>query len=499
MLRNLLQSRLFKAVRISVRNNQNAGFRHQVSRTVGRGALSVALAAAVLVVSVPSQGAENGLASQAAETVPLNRQDTGEPKSAVELVQEADQLLKGKQLEARVKRPEQDILKEWIQDAEAKGDYAKAEAYYLKILSYVVPVEQKRDALVAVGKLEEEKLKNPVKAAAVYEQVLTLWPGDPEGPELNLRMGRIYRELGTPKLSLNKFYNVLYSALRVGEGQDYKGMTLRAQLEIAKTHMLAGEWEEAGKFYERLKKLELPLDERAEVHFRAAQTLQLAKEHVKSVAAAREFLANFPGSPYAPECQYSMIQSLKSLKRSEEALAETVRLLRTEKERSLKHPEIWAYWQQKTGNELGNELYAAGDSLHALTVYQTLAEINETPEWRLPAVYQIGLCFERLKHPERALEAYRYISDFTGPKQEKPAKGAQDSAAARKPEGLPELGFNLGTIREMAKWRYDHLQWIQKTEGKVNPLIGKKPPTELPEISFLARPGLRPEKKPGSN
>jgi tetratricopeptide (TPR) repeat protein len=459
----------------------------------------MAFAAAVLLGSGHCWAVDGAQGGQAVETVPLNKPDTGEAKSAVELVQESEQLLKGKQLEARVKRPEQEILKEWIQEAEAKGDYAKAEGYYLKILSYVVPVEQKRDALVAVGKLEEEKLKNPVKAAAVYEQVLSLWPGDPESPELNLRMGRIYRELGTPKLSLNKFYNVLYSALRVGEGQDYKGMTLRAQLEIAKTHMLAGQWEEAGKFYERLKKLELPLDERSEVHFRAAQTLQLAKEHVKSVAAAREFLANFPGSPYAPECQYSMIQSLKALKRSEEALAETVRLLRTEKERSRKHPEIWAYWQQKTGNELGNELYAAGDSLHALTVYQTLAEINETPEWRLPAVYQIGLCFERLKHPERALEAYRYIADFTAPKQDKLGNAAIDTAPSRKPEGLLELGFNLGTIREMAKWRYDHLHWIQKTEGKLNPLIGKKPATELPEISFLARPGLRPEKKPASN
>jgi tetratricopeptide (TPR) repeat protein len=494
VLRNRPQSRLFKAVRIFARNRKT-GLNHKNPVFVFSRFLF--LQVAVLACGFSAASAESK--SKGPDSVPLTKPETGEAKSAVELVREADQLVKGRELEARVKRPEQEILKEWIQEAEAKGDFQKAEAYYLKILSYVVPTDQKRDALVAVGKLEEEKLQQLVKAAAVYEQVLTLWPGDPEGPELNLRMGRIYRELGTPKLSLNKFYNVLYSALRVGEGQDYKGMTLRAQLEIAKTHLIAGEWEEAGKYYERLKKLELPVEDRSEVHFRAAQTLQMAKEHVKSVAAAREFLANFPGSPYAPECQYSMIQSLKALKRSEEALAETVRLLRTEKERARKHPELWAYWQQKTGNELGNELYASGDSLHALTVYQTLAEINDSPEWRLPAVYQIGLCFERLKHPERALEAYRYISDFTEPKSEKSSKEGVASEKSQKQVGLPDLGFNLGTIREMAKWRYDHLQWIQRTEGKVNPLIGKKPAVELPEVSFLARPGLRSEKKAAGN
>ncbi len=414
-------------------------------------------------------------------------------------MREADQLLKDRVAEARIRRPEQDILKEWIQEAEQKGDFQRAEAYYLKVLSYVVPKEEKRDALVALGKMEEDRLKQPVKAVAVYEQVISLWPGDPDGADLNLRMGRIYRELGTPKLSLNKFYNVLYAALRVSEGNDYKAITLRAQLEIAKTHLIAGEWEEAGKFYERLKRLELPLEDKAEVHFYAAQTLQQAKEHVKAVAAAREFLANFPNSPFAPECQYMMIQGLKSLKRSEEALAETVRLLRTERERSKKNPELWAYWQQKTGNELGNELYAAGDSLHALTVYQTLAEINDSAEWRLPAVYQIGLCFERLRHPERALEAYRYIIDASAAKPVKTTveKTAAKGSPAAAQGGLSDLGFNLGAVREMAQWRSEHLLWMQKAEAKVAPLLGKKSKVELPEISFMARPGLRSEKKPG--
>ena len=45
--------------------------------------------------------------------------------------------------------------------------------------------------------------------------------------------------------------------------------------------------------------------------------------------------------------------------------------------------------------------------MSALTIYQTLARLNEDADWQWPVIYQMGLCFERLRLSSRAAEAYR--------------------------------------------------------------------------------------------
>jgi tetratricopeptide (TPR) repeat protein len=143
-------------------------------------------------------------------------------------------------------------------------------------------------------------------------------------------------------------------------------------------------------------------------------------------------------------------------------MKETLKLLAAGREFGKKKPAIWAYWQRKTGNEIANELYEGGDAIGALSIYQKLAELDDNPNWRASTVYQIGLCFERLRHLERAREAYRFIIDKI------PVTATTDTDAL--------IGVNLATLRDMAQWRLENLTWLEQTEKDIYPLMDKAVP-----------------------
>jgi tetratricopeptide (TPR) repeat protein len=143
-------------------------------------------------------------------------------------------------------------------------------------------------------------------------------------------------------------------------------------------------------------------------------------------------------------------------------MKETLKLLAAGREFGKKKPAIWAYWQRKTGNEIANDLYESGDAIGALSIYQKLAELDDNPNWRASTVYQIGLCFERLRHLERAREAYRFIIDKI------PVNANPDSDAL--------IGVNLATLRDMAQWRLENLTWLEQTEKDIYPLMDKTIP-----------------------
>jgi outer membrane protein assembly factor BamD (BamD/ComL family) len=354
-----------------------------------------------------------------------------------------------------------------IQQALEMGDTSLAEKLFDKLMRLGAPTSRKRDAILRMGRQLDEQQKEPAKAIVVYEQFLQQFPNDPESPEILLRLGRIYRETGAHASALNKFYSVLYSSLQVKTGEDYNNASLRAKMEIAHTHFAAGEYKEAAQLYSRVKLVKMPPEEASEVAFRLAYISFLAGDHAEALTKADAFLDTYPASPLAPEAQYLKIQSLKKLGRNNEAMKETIELLQAGREFGKKRPAVWAYWQRKTGNEIANELYESGDAFGALTVYQKLAALNDAPDWRGPTIYQIGLCYERLRHLDRAREAYKYIIDKI------PATNASQTDAV--------VGENLATIRDLAEWRLEHLDWLEKSEKNLFPLINKPvPPPQQP-------------------
>jgi tetratricopeptide (TPR) repeat protein len=248
-------------------------------------------------------------------------------------------------------------------------------------------------------------------------------------------------------------------------------------MEIAHTHFAAGEFKKAGDLYSKIKLLKMSPEESSEVAFRLAYISYLSGEYANSLTAAQTFLDTFPSSPLAPEAQYLFIQSLKKLGRDTEAMKETIELLQAGQKYGKSKPAVWAYWQRKTGNEIANELYESGDAFGALTIYQKLAALNDAPDWRGPTIYQIGLCYERLRHFDRAREAYRYIID-------------KIPASTNTASGVAIVGENVSTVRDMAEWRLEHLAWLEKTEKEMFPLINK--PIPLPQQPTATQAGTQP-------
>jgi tetratricopeptide (TPR) repeat protein len=127
-------------------------------------------------------------------------------------------------------------------------------------------------------------------------------------------------------------------------------------------------------------------------------------------------------------------------------------LLQLQQKQAEKHPELWAYWQQRTGNEIANELYKEGDYMSALEIYLGLAKVNTSAAWQLPVWYQIGLVYEHLKQPAKATEMYDHIL-----KRQIEVRTNMPSQSTL-------------ALLEMAQWRRNYIQWGQGADAAVDKL-----------------------------
>ena len=285
------------------------------------------------------------------------------------------------------------------------------------------------------------------KATAIYERFLKDYPGDERTPDALLALGRTLRELGVYKLAVSRFYSVITSTLKPPPDglERYQQLAKTAQFEIAETHFMAGEFAEANKYYTMLRLLDLAPADRARAHFKAGYALRLQGDLEGAVTSLRAFIGQWPDDENVAEARYLLAVTLRDLKRTQEAFAATLDLLRTEKSRVAANPKRWAYWQLRTGNQLANDFFEAGDTLNAHAIYSGLLELSPEPNWRLPILYQIGLCYERLGVNERARASYQSIVDTAG---------------ANPPADLAEL-------TRMAAWRIEHLAWREKVGEQI--------------------------------
>jgi tetratricopeptide (TPR) repeat protein len=332
-----------------------------------------------------------------------------------------------------------------------------AEAAYHKILVLPVPDAAKHDALLEMGRMFEIA-KAYAKAAMVYEGFLERFRDDPAAADVSIRLGRACRELGAFQTALEKFYNALHSSLRVtGDNAvaAQRQLALKAQFEIAETHFAKGDYAEAKRFFARLLLLDMTAEDRELVEFRLAATNGLLGDPGEAAALARGFLNDHADSERSADAHYLLAQSLQKLGRSDEAAKETLKLLKIEKPREKETPEVWRRWKMKTGAELASALYEKGDAMNALTIYQRLADLDARPEWRWPIVYQIGLCFERLRLTQRALEAYAYLANG-----ELPKTADKDSTIA-----------DLPALKEMAQWKMEYVRWAADVDHSLSKIL----------------------------
>jgi tetratricopeptide (TPR) repeat protein len=331
-------------------------------------------------------------------------------------------------------------------DLVATRQFNIAEAKLVKLLAEKVPDDIRQLALLDLGGAVAAENDLP-RAQSIYTQYLDRWPTDVRVPEILLRQGELFRQMGLESLALAKFYGVMTAALSLkGDQLDYyRRLVLQAQIEIAETFYQMGRYADAAEFYSRLLKQPDGALNRPLVQFRLTRSLAATGRNEEAVGAAQDFLAHFPDDSEAPETRYYLAQALKAEGQSGEALRQVLLFLQAEKKSSQGHPEVWAYWQQRVGNEIANSLYKEGDYVKALEIYLNLAKLDSAPAWQLPVKYQVGITYERLLQPQKAVEIYAEI-------------------LAREAGVGTNATPGLQAVFEMARWRTGFIQWREKAE-----------------------------------
>lgn len=321
---------------------------------------------------------------------------------------------------------------------------AEARGVLIPILEGNAPPEIQQAALLELGLVAEQE-REYSRAQQVYNQFLKRYPESPLCPEVLLRQGLIYREMGTPTLAIAKFYSVGTSSLQLKDGNldTYKRLVLQAQTEIANTYFLQGKYDEAIEFFQRLLKQETVELHRARIHYKIVQSHEKRGHDSETTAAAEEFLRLFPEAAEVPEVRFLLANAYKRMGRVRDALQQVSQLLISQQSLGRTNRAAWTYWQQRAGNEIANQLYQEGDYVNALEVYNGLVPLSDRPDWQLPLLYQIGLVYERLDQPPKADEVYRRIL----------------ATAAGSPKSVPS---SLRSVIDMARWRTEQLQWTDQ-------------------------------------
>jgi tetratricopeptide (TPR) repeat protein len=346
-----------------------------------------------------------------------------------------------------------------------REDYAAAEIAYRRVMNdRGFPLADQRDALLGLARMYRQQTAF-TKAVATYEKFLKLYPDDPRIPDALLELGRSQRAMGAYRSAINRFYNVINSTLKLPPEsyEHYQLLAKTAQFEIAETHYEVGEFAEAAKFYDRLRLLDLAPEDRARAHFKSAGSLLNAGQLEPAVTKLNQFLDQWPADPHGPEARFLLALTLRKLGRTEEALGITLALLRNEYGNASADPKGWAYWQRRTGNQLANDFFQSGDTMSAVAIYESLAQLSEETTWRLPIVYQTGLCYERLRQNERAGKAYQEIID----------------TVALPPGKVPHTPEMIELAR-MAQWRIGQLDWSGRTEQQLNRFFSAAVPVSPP-------------------
>jgi TolA-binding protein len=334
-----------------------------------------------------------------------------------------------------------------------RGDFGAAEIAYWQILNDRAYAKQEQsDALFGLGRMYRRQGVF-TKASAVFEKFLKLYPDDPRVPDALLDLGRSQRAMGAYKNAINRFYNVINSTLKLPPEsyEHYQLLARTAQFEIAETHFETGNFAEAAKFFDRLRLLDLAPEDRARAHFKSACALLKGGEAEKAAGIFTQFIDQWPQDVNVPEARYLLALTLRQLGRAEDALTITLALLRSEYSTAGVDPKNWAYWQRRTGNQLANDFFQNGDTLSAVAIYDGLTHLSDNPSWRLPIIYQMGLCYERLRQSERANQAYRTIVE-----------------AVTQPTGKDPITGELTELARMAQWRIGQLDWNNRTDTQLD-------------------------------
>ena len=308
------------------------------------------------------------------------------------------------------------------------------------------PEAIQKSALLELAALAQDEDDLP-RAQDTYAQFLDRWPDDPRIPEVLLRQGQVFRQMGLHDLALAKFYAVMTAALTLKNDRldYYEHLVVEAQVEIAETHYELGKYADAAEYFSRLFKQDNAEIDKHQVLYKLIRCYCNTTNYDEAVACSQDYLAHYPDAPEEPEVRFDLASALKELGRDDESLQQVLTLLREQSAQAGDHPEVWAYWQQRAGNLIANQFFREGDYSRALDIYTSLAQLDHSPQWQLPVWYQIGMTYERLWQPQKATEIYNQI-------------------VSRENELDTNAPPSLKAIIDMARWRIGFIQWQSNAE-----------------------------------
>lgn len=324
----------------------------------------------------------------------------------------------------------------------------EADQVLITVLESDSPSEFKRSAMYELA-LTAQEMNQLSRAQQILAQYLSAFPKDPAVPEVLLRQGLIYRQMGARQTAITKFYSVMTSSLslRLDRMDYYRRLVLQAKTEIADTYYLDGDYEQAAQFFERLLKETSRELNRAQITVKLIRALSQQGRHADVASHSTTFLGAYPEAVEFPEVRYLLAASYKKMERNRESMQQVLLLLDDRGVGPAKHPQNWFYWRQKAGNDIANQMYRESDYMNALQIYLSLADLDASPAWQFPVWYQVGLVYEKMDQPQKALETYVRIE--TKVKEMK----------------LESMAPGLKAVVEMAQWRKDHIKWEREATG----------------------------------
>jgi tetratricopeptide (TPR) repeat protein len=348
-----------------------------------------------------------------------------------------------------------------------------AEPLLIQLLAESSPVSIQQSALLELAAAAQDE-NELARAQQIFAQFLAKWGDDLRVPEILLRQGFLYRQMGLNNLALTKFYSVMTSALVLKNDrmEYYARLVQQAQTEIAETHYALGKYAEAADFFSRLLKQTNSIG-KTQILYKLTRCHAALGKHAEAVSDATDFLAHYATAPEQPEIRFHLAVSLKHLGRNNESLQQVLALLQEQRDVTKDRPEVWAQWQQRAGNLIANHLYSEGDYPKALEVYLNLAQLDSALTWRLPVIYQIGMTYERLWQPQKAVETYAEIL-----KHEK--------------ELGTDVPTGLKTVFEMARWRSRFIEWQTSAESASRPFRASTQTNAAVTASLLTPSGPMP-------
>jgi hypothetical protein len=100
-------------------------------------------------------------------------------------------------------------------------------------------------------------------------------------------------------------------------------------------------------------------------------------------------------------------------------------------------------------------------------IYQSLAALSAEPAWHLPIIYQIGLCYERLRMIKNAMTAYQSIVAYPAPSVNAAGAGPTEATRGVAPE--------LSELARMATWRLSQLNWQNQIDSQLTDIFTTAP------------------------